>query len=411
MARPLSVFFATIAAGGGHVATATALSEALHHHHPGEFTTRVSDVMAEFGAVDLDRRHKDGWRALLRRPALVRSGQRLTDAAPGVTRLSQRLLLGRFARELSGRLAELKPDLIVANHGWLTTVFALARARHGLSTPVVIFATEPFDASALWAEPASGRVLAPSLAAKEDLVRLGVPATNVRVVGYPVGQRFLAPPTQAEARARLGLPEGRFTALLSLGAEGLAGEATAVAERILASGSGLIAVAGRNAALKARLDELAERRPGLLPFGFTSDMPVLLAAADVVVGKAGPASTMEALAVGRPVLATAHAGLNELAVLRFLRARGVGGPVDVAHLADELAAWRDSPGRLAGARSNAAALDFAGMARRAAAHLRAAALGEQWPAEAVTGLPFEGTSRAVLLRRADGVSSGQAGRP
>lgn len=396
MPRPLSVFFATIAAGGGHVATAAALAEALHRHHPGEFTTRVSDVMAEFGAAALDRRHKAGWRALLRRPRLVRLGQRVTDALPAVTRLSQRGLLAPFAAELARRLGELGPDLIVANHGWLATAFALARERHGLEAPVVIFATEPFDASALWAEPASERVLAPSVAAKQDLVRLGVGAQRVAVVGYPVGQRFLHPPTQAAARAEHGLPPTGFTALLTLGAEGLAGEATAVAERILDAGATLIAVAGRNAELKVRLDEVAARRRSLLPFGFTTEMPTLLAAADVVVGKAGPASTMEALAVGRPVLATAYAGLNERAVVRFLAARGVGGAVALPELGAAVAAWRDTPGLLAGAKARAAALDFAGMAERAAAHLRAVARGEAPSEPDVAGLPFEGTSRELL---------------
>ncbi|HRP48315.1 MAG TPA: hypothetical protein PLT07_12255 [Trueperaceae bacterium] len=131
MGQPRHVFFATIAAGGGHVATATALAEALHAYYPDDFTTRVSDVMAEFGAAALDRRHKASWRALLRRPQLVRIGQRLSDAAPSVTRLSQSLTLDAFARSLARQLNELGPDLVVANHGWLATVFAAARTRTG----------------------------------------------------------------------------------------------------------------------------------------------------------------------------------------------------------------------------------------------------------------------------------------
>lgn len=391
------VFFATIAAGGGHVATANAMAEALHTYYQGEFTTRVSDVMAEFGAAGLDRRHKAGWRALLRRPELVRVGQRLTDAAPAITRLSQRLTLDGFARDVTRHLTELAPDLVVANHGWLATVFATARRRYGLKVPVVIYATEPFDASALWSEPQSELVFAPSRAAREDLVRLGVRAERVHVVGYPVRQAFLSPPDRDAARAELGLAAAGFTTLLTLGAEGVAGEAIAMAERILASGSRLLAVAGRNAKLEASLRRLAETRPALTPFGFTDRMPTLLAAADLVVGKAGPASTMEALAVGRPVLVTAYAGLNELAVVRFLTARGLGGLVDVAGLTSEVAAWRDTPGRLARAGELTAELDFGGMTRRAAMLVRAAARGEL-PSEAAapSGRAFEGVTRAEL---------------
>jgi len=390
------VFFATIAAGGGHVATARALAEALHADYPGEFETRVSDVMAEFGAAGLDRGHKASWKALLRRPRLVRLGQRLTDAAPALTRASQGLALDAFARGITRKLNELGPDLVVANHGWLATVFAAARNRYGLRMPVVIYATEPFDASALWSEPRGELVLAASLAAREDLVRLGVRSERVRVVGYPVRQAFLSPPSRSAARARLGLEEG-FTILLSLGAEGLAGRAVAMVDRLLATGSQLLVLTGRNALLKGELDELATRRQGLFPYGFTDEMPALLAACDLVVGKAGPASTMEALAVGRPVLVTAYAGLNELAVVRFLEARELGGRVELDDLARVAAAWRDAPGKLTRAGAAAARLDFAGMTHRAGAHVRAAALGLPPPStEGVEERPFEGVTRASL---------------
>ena len=171
----ISVFFATIAAGGGHVATANAMAEEVHRLHPGGVNTQVADVMAEFGFEELDRRHKESWREMLKRPRLVRLGQRLMDAAPGLTRAAQNSLLNDFAKAAQQRIDALGPDLVVANHGWLATALTLARTKHGMRTRVLVFATEPFDASALWAEPKAEWVVAPSAAAKEDLVRLGGP--------------------------------------------------------------------------------------------------------------------------------------------------------------------------------------------------------------------------------------------
>src|SRR5690606_19822012 len=164
-----TVLFATIAAGGGHVATANALAEAVATASGGALRTRVSDIMAEYGPVALDRRHKDSWRRLLARPRLVRMGQVLMDAVPVGTRLVHDALLNGFARHITAALSAEPPALIVANHGWLATAFTLARRRHGLKTRVVIYATEPFDASALWSTPAAEVVLAPSAAAKSAL--------------------------------------------------------------------------------------------------------------------------------------------------------------------------------------------------------------------------------------------------
>jgi len=369
---PFSVLFATIAAGGGHVATASAMAEGLEHLHPRSVSTRVSDVMAEFGFEKLDARHKESWRKMLKRPRLVRMGQRLTDAAPALTRAAQNALLNDFAKAASQRIDALDTDLVVANHGWLATALTLARRRHGMRTRVLVFATEPFDASALWAEPQAEWVVAPTSAAKESLVRMGVAADRVAVLGYPVSRAFTEAPDQQAARAALGLEPG-LTCLVSLGAEGLAGEALPLTEALLAMEVQVIAVAGRNAELKTALDRLAEDRSRLRAVGFTDRMPTLLAASDLLVGKAGPASTMEALAVGRPVIATAYAGLNEERVVRFLQTRQLGSYApSVAALRTEVASWAD-PVRRSQASSTARALDFAGMSTRVAAYIAAVA--------------------------------------
>lgn len=402
--------FATIAAGGGHVATANAMAEELKRRYAGAVSTHVSDIMAEFGFEALDRHHKQSWKRMLKRPQLVRTGQRLTDATPGLTRALQNLLLDRFAREAADRLNERTPDLVVANHGWLATALTRSRRKYGLKVPVVVYATEPFDASALWAEPQVDEMIAPSLSAREDLVRLGVPATSIRVLGYPVRQAFLKPPDKAAARAALDL-DANFTCLLSLGAEGVAGEALSIARLLVERGHQVLAVAGRNVTLERALIELAADNPRLAPFGFTDRMPELLAAADVVIGKAGPASTMEALAVGRPVVVTAFAGLNEERVVRFLETRNLGAYApDITTLDAELERWA-APAARERAAATAAALDFAGMTGRLAEHLMAHATR----ANQATGVtrtahasettiqelgPFEATTRTELAGRA-----------
>ncbi len=409
MSRPL-VFFATIAAGGGHVATARALAEALEAGHEGRFDVRVSDVMAEFGFEALDARHKAGWLALLERPTLVRLGQRATDAVPWLSRAAQNALLDGFAKEAARRLDELSPALVVANHGWLATALTRARYRYGMRSRLAIFATEPFDASALWAEPQAEAMIAPSAAARDDLVRLGVPADKVHVLGYPVREAFLRPPPREAARASLQLGD-EPTCLLSLGAEGVAGEALGIAQALAARGVRLLAVAGRNERLREAFEELARDYPNVIPFGFTDRMPSLLAAADVVVGKAGPASTMEALAVGRPLIVTAYAGLNEERVVRFLLDRGLGSYApDTAQVVAALERWSGVAARQRAAEA-AAALDFPAMSGRLAAFLASLADGQPLPAPAPPSGAFEATPTSTFTRRSGGLRSTERQEP
>lgn len=365
------ILFATIAAGGGHVATAHAMAEALERHFPGRFETEVSDYMADLGLVGPDRRHKSFWRWALKHPHLTRAGQHLIDAVPALTRGFHEVTLRNLATAAAAHLGREAYDLVVANHGWLTVGLTRAQRRHGLRTPVLTFETEPLDASALWAEPRAERFVVPSNAARRDLLRFGVADARIDVVGYPVRQAFLVAPDQAAARAELGI-EDRFTAVISLGGEGVGRNLPALIEPLLDEGVQLVVMTGRNRALHDRL--AAEARPGLRVEGYTDRMAWFLAAADVVVGKAGPASVFEALAVGRPFVATSYTALNERAVVRFLEARALGGyAARTGEAVERVRSYRapeaaEAAEAIAG---RAAALDLAGMTERLARYIAA----------------------------------------
>ena len=338
MTKP-HIFFATIAAGGGHVATARAMAEGLETYYPGAFQTTVSDYMLGLDLSKQDAQHKKSWSWMLAHPWSARYGQRVLDTFPALTNRFQQLSLDEFAKRAAVHLKTLDPALIVANHAWVSVALTRAQRRYGLNVPVLTFATEPLDASALWAEPDAERFAVPSARALDDLVRFGVPANKVDLIGYPVQNAFLHAPSKRAARASLAL-EDRFTCLVSLGGEGI-GQSTQTVVRTLLEhpfGPKIIVLTGRNRALKAQLDTLKNVRA----VGFTDHMADYLAACDVVVGKAGPASVLEALAVGRGVLVSSYAGLNEAKLVRFLEEKSLGAyvpkPTQLAQTLTEFAA-------------------------------------------------------------------------
>ncbi len=310
------------------MATAHAMSEAIEHHYPGRFELRVSDYMKEVGAkqvADLDRLHKDVWRFMLRYPVLARVSQRLMDVFPRLTIAAQRRLVRGFARAAAADLRENPPLLVVSNHGLMTAGLAEARHRYGLEVPVLSFANELFGICSYWADPRADHIVVPSEEARRDLMRFGVSESKMSSAGfgYPVRQAFLRAPSKTGARARLGL-EDRFTCLVSSGGEGVGRNQLALVRALLDSDVSpqVVVIAGRNEALKKELKALGT--DGLRIEGFVEDMATYLAASDVFVGKAGPASVYEALVVGRPALVTGYAGLNEVGVARFVENKRLG---------------------------------------------------------------------------------------
>src|SRR5215217_3568192 len=313
--RP-EILFATIAAGGGHVAVARAMAEAVEHHYPGRFELRVSDYMKEVGpkrVSDLDRLHKDIWRFMLRYPILARTSQRLMDAFPRLTIAFQRRLVRGFACAAAADLEQYPPRLIFSNHGLMTAGLAEAKRIGGLEVPVLSFANELVGICSYWADPHADR--------------FGVPESKLSFVafGYPVRQAFLYAPPKPEARTGLGL-ENRFTCLVSSGGEGVGRNQRELVRALLGSDVPLqvVVVAGRNEGLKEELRTLVTGKNLLRIEGYVEDMATYLAASDVFVGKAGPASVYEAVVVGRPTLVTGYAGLNEVGVARLVEERGLG---------------------------------------------------------------------------------------
>jgi UDP-N-acetylglucosamine:LPS N-acetylglucosamine transferase len=364
-----TILFATIAAGGGHVAGARAMSEAIERHYPGRFELRVSDYMKDLGVIRLDRFHKDSWRRALRYPVLARVGQRIIDAFPRLTIAAERHILRDFARAAADDLLEDPPLLIVSNHGLITTGLAEAKHRHGLEVPVLTFATEPFNISAYWGEPRADRVIVASEDGRRRLLRFGVPADRMTIIGRPVRQAFLNAPSKTEARVRLGL-EDRFTCLVSFGGEGVGRNPRGLIRTLLNSDIPLqvVAITGRNEVLKKELK--APRTDRLRVEGFVENLAEYLAASDVFVGKAGPSSVYEALAVGRPILASGYAGLNELGVVRFIENKGLGRYVRTnAALAQEVWRYAGDPALLEEVARRCRELNLASSTERFAHHI------------------------------------------
>jgi processive 1,2-diacylglycerol beta-glucosyltransferase len=95
------------------------------------------------------------------------------------------------------------------------------------------------------------------------------------------------------------------------------------------SGVHVLAVAGRSRRLERDLRAAAGHRKLLRPFGFTNEVPALMAAADLVACLPGATTCSEARVVGRPLLLLdvmpGHGRDNLLHELEQGNA-GVGGP-------------------------------------------------------------------------------------
>ena len=246
-------------------------------------------------------------------------------------------------------------DVIVNTH-FLPAEMIAALSRQGeLATPQLT-ATTDFETHRLWVNQPCDRYFTATEEGAAYLRHWGVPAGDVVVTGIPVHPAFSEPKDRAECRRRLGLAGDRPVVLQLAGGFGV-GPVEQLFRGMLdvETPLELVVVAGRNAELKTRLDEI-EPPPRHLArvLGFTTEMDELLAAADLVVSKPGGLTTSEALACGTPMAVVNPIPGQESRNSDFLLENGAAVKINnVATLPYKLGQLLATPGRLAGLATNA----------------------------------------------------------
>ncbi len=309
--RP-TILILTSKTGGGHISLAGALQDLLEQ----DFQIEIADPQPGF--IHLHYR-------LVSRYALWlwAAEFRRTDT-PRQALLAHRLFTVFVARRLSTLIARLRPAVIITTYPFLSYEVAQVLKRLHLTIPLVLLFADPNGVHASWlTEREAEATFAPTRETYRQAIENGFQAERVHLVGWPVRGQFLRPQRQVRADflRSLGLDAERFTIFLQGGGEGAAKFAQTV-ERVLQASEEVqvILATGTN----QRLYERFRARPRLYALPFTRDIAAYMAAADVVMGKAGPNMLFESVALGKPFIATTYIPGQEQANLEFIRRHGLG---------------------------------------------------------------------------------------
>ncbi|MFN2459193.1 MAG: glycosyltransferase [Candidatus Velthaea sp.] len=220
-----------------------------------------------------------------------------------------------------------KPDIIVSVHPLLNHAALRARADAGIKVPLITVITDLGRVHEGWLLPEADMTVVPAREVYQRAIERGVPPERLRLLGHPVHPKFEdVSESKAEIRKTLGLPPEKPIALLMAGGEGggkLLPTTLALAKSRLPFH--LVVVTGRNAALKAKLEELSPQlSTPMTVLGFRNDVPALMKAADLLVTKAGPGTIAEASISEVPVVVYDFVPGQERGNLDYVRTNGIG---------------------------------------------------------------------------------------
>ncbi len=294
-----------IESGGGHRAAAVALAEVIGRERRG-WDVRLRSAQVMFDAIDVVRKltgipFQEVYNIMLRRGWTLGTAQLIP---------AMHLLIRALHREQVRVLADFwrreQPDLVVSliPHYNRALYQALQVVRPG--TPFVTVLTDLADYPPnFWIERQPQYLVCGTDRAVEQARRLGHPPAHIlRASGMILHPGFYEPlpRDRAAGREALGLKPGLPTGLVLFGGEGSM-DAVKVVRALDRPEMALqlIVLCGRH----QRAAEAIRYLPHHIPIfveGFTREVPRYMALADFFIGKPGPGSISEALAMKLPVI-------------------------------------------------------------------------------------------------------------
>ena len=294
-----------IDAGGGHRTAVNAL-EAVVREQRRPWETRPRNIQDLLHSIDVIRKltgvpFQEVYNIMLRRGWTLGTAQLIPPM-----HLAIRIFHDAQVRALAGHWSQDPPDMVVSLIPHYNRAIKQALAQVCPAAALVTILTDIADYPPhFWIERQDQYVICGSSRAAAQARALGYPDRRIlRTSGMILNPKFYAPLSldRAAERTRLGLRPDLPTALVSFGGQGSM-DVVKVARAIdrCRSDVQMIAICGRHQEASRKLRAMRHRVP-VHVVGFTTDVPFYMRLADFFIGKPGPGSISEALAMRLPVI-------------------------------------------------------------------------------------------------------------
>lgn len=304
--------FLYLKTGGGHVSGANALIARLKEIYPDDAeyipqngfkdSNWVSRVFFEKGYAATSNYFESGYVAFYQ---LTKSRK--------VLAVYEWLLRPFLVKNIVSFLKAERITKLVCVHEILIPLAREAINRVQPDIPLISIVMDPFTAHPLWFYTKDTELIVFSQKLKKEAIeRYGFQPGRVHQYPIMLSQKFNRRYTEAEKKAakqRHGMPLDKKIVLMVGGGEGLKSTLALVNAFILQRcPAHLVVICGKNKILKTQLEILLKTTQitNIQVFGFVSAMPDFINAADCVITKSGPATVMEILSAGKPLILASY---------------------------------------------------------------------------------------------------------
>ena len=204
------------------------------------------------------------------------------------------------ASKLRKTTINFNPDIIICTHSFPAAIVSSLKQKKRIGCPLVTVVTD-FNIHSSYINDSTDHYVIPHEHLTYVMESFGVQKEKVLPFGIPIRNEFCEFHNREDILAKLGL-EDKKTILVMGGGLGLGGINNIVKSiDNYMEGIQIIAVAGRNNRLEAKLKDLSTKNK-LVVYGFVNNMPELMELSDCIISKPGGVSVSEILSKEKPLV-------------------------------------------------------------------------------------------------------------
>lgn len=303
----MRVLILSVTAGFGHHATAKAIGDRLEEQNVRVDTLDVYAYISRLVKQTIDKgylfssRHMQTLYRLVYQLAEGESSSYFSTA-PSIINIINAMGASKFAKVLQGYA----PDVIVCTHVFAAQMVDELKKRKKLADITTIGIVTDYTLHPYWENvPRVQYIVIASELLTLRCTRRGIPLERILPFGIPVHPKFNEVVTREQAAHTLGIDPTRPTLLLMGGSMGHADHVHTIESLAeLNLPLQLLVVCGNNKKMFSQVERLGGQRGmcTIYPYGFVTNVEIMMSASDCIISKPGGLTVSEALAKNLPML-------------------------------------------------------------------------------------------------------------
>lgn len=290
------VLIFTASTGGGHNQAAKSLASKFQLYG---YDVKVVDILKLTNKIT-EKFFADGYEILsCNLPIVYRGLYKYSDKQTINIKLSK-YIYRIFKRKIYRSTRETNPDLIIGTHPFIVNIISRLKQRKRVFVPFISVVTD-FKAHSTYFDKYVDAYITGSDYTNTGMIDKGIPEDRLYCYGIPIRQEFLSNNCNTIERY------DDFTVLLMGGSMGVKSIEKVLRGLVVKCKSKMkiIVVCGNNKSLMNKIESEYHRIPKdkeIIVYGFTNDIPNLMAKSDVLITKPGGLTVSEAIAKKLPII-------------------------------------------------------------------------------------------------------------